>query len=89
MIIGSQMMGTTSDTTTRSDHTSDSKRGGVCIYYKEHTLLNIYQNYIPNKKIKCGCCPPPWMVDIIKKSLKEISKSTKLFIILQKWSKKN
>ena len=39
MIIGSQMMGTTSNTTTRSDHTSDSKRGGVCIYYKEHILL--------------------------------------------------
>ena len=27
------------DTTTRSDHTSDSKRGGVCIYYKEHILF--------------------------------------------------
>ena len=24
----------------RSDHVSDSKKGGVCIYYKEHILLN-------------------------------------------------
>ena len=24
---------------TRSDHPGDSKRGGVCIYYKEHVLL--------------------------------------------------
>ena len=48
------------------------------------TLLNIFQNYIPNKKIKCDYCQPPWMTDNIKKSLKQRSKLTKIFI---KWSK--
>ena len=42
------------------------------------TLLNIYQNYIPNKEIECGYCPPQWMADITKKHLKEISEATKL-----------
>ena len=35
------------------------------------TLLNIFRNYISNKKIKCDCRQPPWMRDNIKKSLKE------------------
>ena len=26
------------------------------------TLLNIFQNYIPNKKIKCDYRQPPWMI---------------------------
>ena len=43
------------------------------------TLLNIYRNFIPNKKIKCGYRQPPWMTDNIKKSLKERSRLTKLF----------
>ena len=43
------------------------------------TLLNIYRNYTPNKKIKCDYCQPPWMTDNIKKSLKERSKLTKIF----------
>ena len=30
------------------------------------TLLNIFRNYIPNKKIKCDYRQPPWMTDIIK-----------------------
>ena len=34
------------------------------------TLLIIFRNYIPNKKIKCDYRQPPWMTDIIKKSLK-------------------
>ena len=28
------------------------------------TLLNIFRNYIPNKKIKCDYWQPPWMADI-------------------------
>ena len=28
----------------RSDHSSDSKKGGVCIYYKEHILLIRHDN---------------------------------------------
>ena len=43
------------------------------------TLLNIYRNYIPNKKIKCNYCQPSWMTDNIKKSLKERSKLTEKF----------
>ena len=43
------------------------------------TLLNSYQNYIPNKKIKCEYRQPPWMTDNIKKSLKEKCKLTKIF----------
>ena len=35
------------------------------------TLLNIYRNYIPNKKIKCYYRQPPGMTDNIKKSLKK------------------
>ena len=30
------------------------------------TLLNIFRNYIPNKKIKCDYRQPPWMTDKIK-----------------------
>ena len=36
------------------------------------TLLNIFRNYISNKKIKCDYCQPPWMTDDIKRSLKEL-----------------
>ena len=43
------------------------------------TLLNIFRNYIPNKKIKSNYRQPPWMTDIMKKSLKERCKLTKLF----------
>ena len=43
------------------------------------TLLNIFRNYILNKKIKCDCRQPPWMTDTIKKSLKLRSKLTKIF----------
>ena len=34
------------------------------------TLLNIFRNYIPNKKIKCDYHQPPWMTNSIKRSLK-------------------
>ena len=43
------------------------------------TLLNIFRNSIPNKKIKCDYWQPPWMTDIIKKSLKERCTLTKCF----------
>ena len=42
-------------------------------------LMNIFRNYIPNKKIKCDYSLPPWMNGNIKKSLKERSKLTKMF----------
>ena len=51
------------------------------------TLLNIFRNYIPNKKITYDCRQPPWMTENIKKSLKERCKLTIFF--LQKWSEKN
>ena len=34
------------------------------------TLLNIFRNYIPNKKIECDYRQPPWMNDNIKRKLK-------------------
>ena len=43
------------------------------------TLLNIFRNYIPNKKCKCDYRQPPWMTNSIKKSLKERSKLTKCY----------
>ena len=27
------------------------------------TLMNIFRNYIPNKKVKCNYCQLPWMND--------------------------
>ena len=35
------------------------------------TLLNIFRNYIPIKKIKVNYCQLPWMYDNIKRCLKE------------------
>ena len=43
------------------------------------TLLNIFRNYIPNKKLKLNYSQPPWMYDNIKRCLKERSKLTKVF----------
>ena len=43
------------------------------------TLVNIFWNYIPNKKIKCDYRQPLWMTDNIRKSLKQRSKLTKIF----------
>ena len=42
------------------------------------TLINIFRNYIPNKKIKCDYCQPHWINDTIKSSLKQRSKLTKI-----------
>ena len=35
------------------------------------TLLNIYGNYIRNRKTKCDYRQPPWITDSIKKFLKK------------------
>ena len=43
------------------------------------TLLNIFRNCIPNKKIKFNYCQPLWMNDDIKRCLKGRSKLTKFF----------
>ena len=43
------------------------------------TLLNIFRNYIPNKKIKCDYRQPPWMTNKTKNLLKERSKLRKYF----------
>ena len=48
------------------------------------TLLNIFWNYIPNKKTKCDYRQPPWMTDNVKKSLKQRSKLKKYFIKMVK-----
>ena len=42
-------------------------------------LLNIFQNYITNIKIKCDSRQPPWMTKNTKRSLKERSKLTKYY----------
>ena len=39
----------------------------------------IFRNYIPNKKIKCDYCQPPWMNDNIKRKLKQSTKLIKYF----------
>ena len=43
------------------------------------TLKNIFQNYIPNKKVKCNYCQPPCFNNKIKKCLIERSKLTKIY----------
>ena len=43
------------------------------------TLLNIFRNYIPNKKIKCDYRQPPWMTDKIRTLLRDRYKLTKMF----------
>ena len=39
--------------------------------FLNETLLNIFRNYIPIKKIKVNYCQLPWMNDNIKRCLKE------------------
>ena len=57
--------------------------GSLSIYSKvdllKETLLNIFQNYIPNKKINCDYRQPPWMTNNIKRSSTESSKLTKCY----------
>ena len=43
------------------------------------SLLDIFRNYISNKKIKCDYRQPPWINDNIKSSLKQRSKLTKIY----------
>ena len=57
------------------------------VEFLNKTLLNIFRNYIPNKKNKCDYRQPPWMTDHIKKSLKERCKLTIFFH--KKWSEKH
>ena len=52
------------------------------------TLLNIFRNYIPNKKIRSDNRQPPWMTDNIKNSLKESSNLTKIFYKNGPWKRK-
>ena len=55
----------------------------LAIYEKvallNQTLLNIFGNYTPNKKIKCDYRQSPWMTNKTKNLLKERSKLTKYF----------
>ena len=49
------------------------------VKHLKETLLNISQNYIPNKKIKCDYRQPPWINNNIKSSSKERSKLIKIY----------
>ena len=42
-------------------------------------LINIFWNYIPQKKVKCNYCKPPWINGNIKKWLRERSKLIKCY----------
>ena len=57
--------------------------GNLSVYGKvdvlNETLMNIFRNYIANKKIKRNYCQPPRMNDKIKKCLRERSKLTKFY----------
>ena len=48
------------------------------VEHLNETLLNIFRNYIPNKKIKCDCRQPPWINENIKSSVKQRFKLTKM-----------
>ena len=45
------------------------------------TLMNIFRNYIPNKKGKCNYCQPPWMNNKIKKKAWEKNQNQLNFFI--------
>ena len=49
------------------------------VKHLNETLLNIFQNYIPNKKIKYDYLEPPWINVNIKSSLKQRPELTKIF----------
>ena len=57
--------------------------GNISVDWKinvlNETLMNIFRNYSPNKKVKCNYCQPPWMNDKIKKCLRERSKLAKFY----------
>ena len=42
-------------------------------------LKNIFQNFIPNRIIKCNCRDAPWLTDVIKSKLKERSYLTNTY----------
>ena len=49
------------------------------VKHLNETLLNIFQNYTPNKKIKCDYRQTTWIHANIKNSLKQRSKLTKIY----------
>ena len=49
------------------------------IDFLNKTLLNVFRNYIPNKKVKCDYRQSPWMIGKIKKYLQVICKLTNFF----------
>ena len=49
------------------------------VKHLNETLLNIFRNFVPNKKVKCDYRQPPWINDNIKSSLKQRSKWTKIY----------
>ena len=42
-------------------------------------LLNVFHNFIPNKKIKFNYQDPPWMTEIVKSKLRERSNLVKRY----------
>ena len=42
-------------------------------------LLNVFHNFIPNKKIKFNYKDPPWMTEIVKSKLRERSNLVKRY----------
>ena len=44
------------------ENLSNNKKAGLLI----STLLNIFCNYIPNKRVKCSYRDPPWITKQIK-----------------------
>ena len=49
------------------------------VKHLNEALLNIFLNYIPNKKIKCDYRQPPWINENIKISLQQRSKLTNIY----------
>ena len=49
------------------------------VKHLNETLLNIFRNYIPNKKIKCDYRQPIWINGNIKSSLKQKPKLRKIY----------
>ena len=42
-------------------------------------LLNVFHNFIPNKKMKFHYKDPPWMTEIVKSKLRERSNLVKRY----------
>ena len=46
-----------------------------------NTLINIFRNYIPNKKVKCKCGEAPWINKNMKSALRKRSRLTKRYYV--------